>query len=151
MISGEACPGSRWTGAKPMCWRSVSGVKTAPQEAHEKSSALTGTWQLWHMPSRLAIPGVREAKFQYWRVLGPRMIVSFVTLPRLIRSRSVSNEQPGRKGAAGSRMNQGPIAFCVACRDRGSKKPPQRSHRLGSDAETLPQYGQRIPLWIGWG
>ncbi len=38
-------------------------------------------------------------------------------------------------------MYHGPIAFCVAWRESGSKSPPQESHRFESP-EIAPQYGQ---------
>src|SRR6185295_10120 len=154
MISGAACPGSRCTGANPKCCRSVSGVNTAPHAAHENASGGTSPPQLWHTPSRFATPGVRPAKFQNCRVVGPRITVSFASLPRFARSRIVSNEHPGLNGALAFRINHGPIEFCDAWRESGSKCPLHASHRLGF-SDTCPQYGHRIPRGpergsIGW-
>jgi hypothetical protein len=57
---------------------------------------------------------------------------------------TVAYEHPGRNGFPSSRIAHGPIAFCDACRERGSNTPRHRSHSLEL-VETCPQYGQSVP------
>lgn len=109
------------------------------------SSGLTAAWQLWHSPSSTATPGALHAIDQNCRVLGPRTIVERVTFPFSTIFLSVSYEQPGANGAFSSRICHGPIAFCVAWRDSGSKSPLHRAHWSVS-GWIWPQYGQRMGL-----
>lgn len=95
-----------------------------------------------------ATPGTCEALNQNCRVPGPRITDDAVTFPRAIRCRSVSSENPGRNGAASSRIAHGPIAFCEAWRDSGSSSPLQCGHCVTVPTSS-PQYGQTAIR--GWG
>jgi hypothetical protein len=140
--AGSPRPGIARTGESPRCWRSRSAESDEPQARQITSPSPTVSRHAWHRPSRWATPGTRSARIQFWWVVGPRSTVSAVIRPLRAQRSMVSSRQPGRNGFSGSRTNQGPISFCVACRESGSVCAPQRSHRATPPLVGAPQNGQ---------